>query len=169
MEENPLNSPELPLLDRMALEEQFGNYTPAGIPDPLPNIPFRGLSRPGVGGDAPVSPLEALDASIRASSKGVQGGSIPRSISELTNPRFNVFVPGDYNNEDAYAQGQSWTEKMVNGVGKGLALTGTTFLQGTVGLVNGVGNWIATGNFSSFYDNDLNRDDMEDLMSETAE
>ena len=76
---------------------------------------------------------------------------------ELTNPRYNVFVPGDYNNEDAYAQGQSWTEKMVNGVGKGLALTGTTFLQGTLGLVNGVGNWIATGNFSSFYDNDLNR------------
>ena len=162
MAENPLNSPELPLLDRMALEEQFGNYTPAGIPDPLPNIPFRGLSRPGVGGDASVSPLEALDASIRASNKGQQGGSIPRSMSELTNPRFNAFVPGDYNNEDAYAQGQSWTEKMVNGVGKGIALTGTTFLQGTVGLVNGVGNWISTGNFSSFYDNDMNRD-LDDL------
>jgi len=158
MAENPLNSPELPLLDRMALEEQFGNYTPTRIPDSLPNIPFRGLSTPGVGGgDAPVSALEALDASVRAANKGQQGGSIPRSMSELTNPRFNAFVPGDYNNEDAYAQGQGWTEKMVNSVGKGIALTGTTFLQGTVGLVNGVGNWISTGNFSSFYDNDLNR------------
>ena len=158
MAENPLNSPELPLLDRMALEEQFGNYTPAGIPDPLPNIPFRGLSRPGVGGgDAPVSALEALDASVRAANKGPQSGSIPRSMSELTNPRYNIFVPGDYNNEDAYAQGQGWTEKMVNSVGKGIALTGTTFLQGTLGLVNGVVNWGATGNFSSFYDNDLNR------------
>jgi hypothetical protein len=75
----------------------------------------------------------------------------------MSNPRYDSFVPGDYNNEDAYAQGQSWTDKMVNGVGKGLALTGTTFLQGTVGLVNGVGNWISTGNFSSFYDNELNR------------
>jgi hypothetical protein len=158
MAENPLNSPELPLLDRMALEEQFGNYTPARIPDPLPNIPFRGLSTPGVGGgDAPVSALEALDASVRASNKGQQGGSIPRAISELTNSRYNMFVPGDYNNEDAYAQGQGWTNKMVNSVGKGLALTGTTFLQGTLGLVNGVVNWGATGNFSSFYDNDLNR------------
>jgi predicted NAD-dependent protein-ADP-ribosyltransferase YbiA (DUF1768 family) len=157
MAETPVNPPQVPLLDRMALEQQYGGYTPAGIPEPLPNIPFRGLSTPGVGGDEPVSALQALDASVRSSNKGLQGGSIPRAMSELTNPRYNVFVPGDYNNEDAYAQGQSWTEKMVNGVGKGLALTGTTFLQGTLGLVNGVGNWIATGNFSSFYDNDLNR------------
>jgi hypothetical protein len=159
MAENPLNSPELPLLDRMALEEQYGGYTPAGAPEPLPNIPFRGLSTPTPGGgEQPISALQALDASVRPSGRGeLRGGSIPRSMAELTNPRYNVFVPGDYNNEDAYAQGQSWTEKMVNGVGKGLALTGTTFLQGTVGLVNGVGNWIATGNFSSFYDNELNR------------
>jgi hypothetical protein len=156
MAETPVN-PQVPLLDRMALEQQYGGYTPAGIPEPLPNIPFRGLSTQDVGGGEPVSPLEALDASVRSSNKGLQGGSIRRSLGELTNPRYNVFVPGDYNNEDAYAQGQSWTEKMVNGVGKGLALTGTTFLQGTLGLVNGVGNWIATGNFSSFYDNDLNR------------
>jgi hypothetical protein len=157
MAEIPVNPPQVPLLDRMALEEQYGGYTPAGIPEPLPNIPFRGLSTQDVGGGEPVSALQALDASVRSSNKGLQGGSIRRSLGELTNPRYNVFVPGDYNNEDAYAQGQSWTEKMVNGVGKGLALTGTTFLQGTLGLVNGVGNWIATGNFSSFYDNDLNR------------
>lgn len=158
MAENPLNPPQLPLLDRMALEEQFGGYTPAATPEPLPNIPFRGLSTPTPGGGGePVSALQALDASVRSSNKGLQGGSIARSLGELTNPRYNVFVPGDYNNEDAYAQGQSWTEKMVNGVGKGLVLTGTTFLQGTLGLVNGIGNWISTGNFSSFYDNDLNR------------
>ena len=127
MAETPVNPPQVPLLDRMALEQQYGGYTPAGIPEPLPNIPFRGLSTPGVGGEQSMSPLEALDASVRSSNKGLQGGSIRRSLGELTNPRYNVFVPGDYNNEDAYAQGQSWTEKMVNGVGKGLALTGTTF------------------------------------------
>lgn len=157
MAENPLNSPQLPLLDRIALEEQFGGYTSTGTPEPLPNIPFRGLSTPGVDGGESVSALQALDASVRSSNEGLQGGSIMRPLKDLTNPRYNVFVPGDYNNEDAYAQGQSWTEKMVNSVGKGLALTGTTFLQGTLGLVNGVGNWIATGNFSSLYDNDLNR------------
>jgi hypothetical protein len=152
-------NPQGPLLDRMGLEEQFGGYTPPGAPEPLPNIPFRGLRNPmpGGSGDEPVSSLEALDASIRKSVGQKRGGSILRPLSQMSNPRYDSFVPGDYNNEDAYAQGQSWTEKMVNGVGKGLVLTGTTFLQSTVGLVNGVGNWIATGNASSFYDNEMNR------------
>jgi hypothetical protein len=152
-------NPQGPLLDRMGLEQQFGGYTPPGAPEPLPNIPFRGLRNPMPdGGDGtPVSAIDALDASIRKPVGQKRGGSILRPLSEMTNPRYDAFVPGDYNNEDAYAQGQSWTEKMVNGVGKGLVLTGTTFLQGTVGLVNGVGNWIATGNASSFYDNEMNR------------
>ncbi len=46
---------------------------------------------------------------------------------------------------------------MVNGVSKGLLLTGTTFLQSTVGLVNGTYQAIADGQFSSFYDNEFNR------------
>jgi hypothetical protein len=129
-----------PLIDRMSLEEQFSGYSPAS-PELLPNIPFRGLSNPmpgGGSGDQPVSALAALDASIRKPTGQMTGGSVMRSLSEMTNPRYNSFVPGDYNNEDAYAQGQSWVDKMVNGVGKGLALTGTTFLQSTVGLVNGL-------------------------------
>jgi hypothetical protein len=60
-------------------------------------------------------------------------------------------------NEQAYAQGQGWTDKMVNSVGKGLLLTGTTFLQGTVGLVNGVAQAINDGRAASFYDNDMNK------------
>ena len=158
-------TPENPLLDRMALEERFGGYEPPQTPEPLPNIPYKSVPTPsiGIGGGGasdkqPVSALKALDAAV--SSKGdtrIRGGSIPRPISELTNPRYNVFVPGDYNNEDAYAQGQTWTEKMVNGVGKGLVLTGTTFLQSTVGMANGIFNWIGDGKFSSFYNNDLNK------------
>jgi len=159
-------TPENPLLDRIALEERFGGYEPPQTPEPLPNIPYKSVPTPsiGIGGgggasdNQPVSALKALDASV--SSKGdtrMRGGSIPRPISELTNPRYSAFVPGDYNNEDAYAQGQTWTEKMVNSVSKGLFLTGTTFLQNTVGMVNGVFNWAADGKFSSFYNNDLNR------------
>jgi len=158
-------NPENPLLDRLALEERFGGYQPPSAPS-LPNVPFSSVPSPSLGlsggsDKQPVSALKALDAAVSAkrdtSGGQLRGGSIPRSMGELTNPRYNVFVPGDYNNEDAYAQGQSWTEKMVNGVGKGLALTGTTFLQGTVGFANGIVNWIGDGKFSSFYDNDLNR------------
>ena len=60
-------------------------------------------------------------------------------------------------NEEVYAQGQAWTNKMVNGVGKGLLLTGTTFLQSTVGLVNGLATAIKDGRAASFYDNEFNR------------
>ena len=60
-------------------------------------------------------------------------------------------------NEEVYGQGQTWGNKMVNSVGKGLLLTGTTFLQSTAGLVNGVVAGLADGKFSSFYDNEMNR------------
>lgn len=60
-------------------------------------------------------------------------------------------------NEELYAQNQDWSSKMVNGVGKGLVLTGTTLLQSTLGLVNGVTKALQDGKFSSFYDNDFNR------------
>ena len=167
-------TPQNPLLDRLALQEQFGSYEPQGAPDDLPNIPFRAADTPSPniltgGGDPPVSAVKLLDAAIRSKGDGrLTGGSIPRSIGELTSPRYDSFVAGDYNNEDAYAQGQGWTEKMVNGVGKGLALTGSTFLQGTVGLVNGLVNWGATGNFSSFYDNEFNRA-LDDINKELEE
>jgi hypothetical protein len=85
------------------------------------------------------------------------GGGIPRSLAESTSSRYNAYVPGNYNNEDAYAQGQGWTDKMVNGVGKGLLLTGTTFLQSTLGLANGLARWAIDGRAASFYDNDFNR------------
>ena len=60
-------------------------------------------------------------------------------------------------NEEVYAQGQDWTDKAINGLGKGLLLTGSTFLQGTAGLVVGVGAALKDGRLASFYDNDFNK------------
>lgn len=74
---------------------------------------------------------------------------------ELQSKRFPIYDPTKGENEFAYAQG--WGEKMINGIGKGLVLAGTTFLQTTAGLLNGVGSAISDGRFASFYDNDMNR------------
>lgn len=60
-------------------------------------------------------------------------------------------------NEELYAQDQDWTDKALNSLGKGLLLTGTTFLQGTVGLVNGIVAAGQDGRLASFYDNDFNK------------
>jgi hypothetical protein len=151
-----------PLVDRTLLEEAFGKYEPGrNIPEDLPNLPFR----PAGGGGGPLS-AEPAPSALTALEKAVTqregdgrmfGGSLPRTVGESVSPRYSYFVPGDYNNEDAYAQGQGWTSKMLNGVGKGLALTGTTFLQSTAGLVNGLARMIYDGRAASFYDNDFNR------------
>jgi len=69
--------------------------------------------------------------------------------------KFSVFDPTKTENEFAYGQG--FVSKMVSGVGKGLLLTGTTFLQTTAGLINGLYQWNKTGKASSFYDNPLNK------------
>jgi hypothetical protein len=153
-----------PLLDRSSLENEFNNYTPPSPPEALPSVPFQGLESPSpdiLGSQAKQpSALEALEADIFSAKKTdpkLTGGGIPRSLAEVSSNRFENFTPGAYNNEDAYAQGQGWPSKMVSGVGKGLVLTGTTFLQSTVGMVNGVAQWTNTGKFSSFYDNEMNR------------
>jgi len=70
--------------------------------------------------------------------------------------RFPKIFPGE-DMEEIYAQGQTWGSKMVNSLGKGLSLTGTTLLQSTVGLANGIFQSFADGRAASFYDNDFNR------------
>lgn len=166
-----------PLLDRSSLEQQFDNYQPTPSPEDIPSVPFVGLESPSPAIEAseetPPSALEKLESDIFSSRKTdpkIMGGGIPRSLAEVSSDRYKEFVPGAYNNEDAYGQGQGWPSKMVSGVGKGLVLTGTTFLQSTVGMVNGVAQAISDGKFSSFYDNEMNRNldelnkKMEDIL-----
>ena len=153
--------PQVPLIDRAALEKAY-NYSPQQTQVDLPNIPFKGLNTtlPNVDGQITPSALSAIENHLLAKPsdrRPLTGGGISRSLKEVTSNRYDTLVPGDYNNEDAYAQGQGWVDKMVNGVGKGLVLTGTTFLQSTAGLLNGVVNSINDGRAASFYDNDFNR------------
>lgn len=70
--------------------------------------------------------------------------------------RYDKTIPGtDY--EEMAAQQQPWTEKAAHGLGKMGVLAGTTFIQSTVGLVNGAVQWGKTGRAAAFFDNDLNR------------
>lgn len=150
-----------PLLETGLLQDTFGDYQPSPLPADLPNVAFRApfTPSPEEGDIAVPSALSAIENSVLSTpaKKQITGGGIPRSLKEASSSRFDVFVPGDYNNEDAYAQGQGWPAKMVNGVGKGLLLTGTTLLQSTVGLLNGVARMTETGRAASFYDNEFNR------------
>ena len=156
----PQNTP-IPLIDRLNLEAEFAGTTPETTPEDIQNIPFKGLDNPSpslsLTGDSKPITLEESILSMGSGDGKLTGGGINRSLAEVSSDRFKNFVPGEYNNEDAYAQGQGWASKMVNGVSKGLLLTGTTFLQSTVGLVNGVAKAASDGRLASFYDNDFNR------------
>lgn len=153
--------PQKPLLNRAELEKLFSS-NPSALPANIGNVPYTGLTLPDPSSqnNPQISTLTNLEnelLSIRPTSGSRRGGSILRDLSDVTSNRYNVYVPGDYNNEDAYAQGQGWPARMMNGIGKGLALTGTTFLQSTIGLVNGIARTSSDGRAASFYDNDFNR------------
>ena len=60
-------------------------------------------------------------------------------------------------NEELYAQNQTSWDKAQNGVIKMVGTAGTTFVNGTVGLVYGSLKSIQDQRFASFYDNPLTR------------
>ena len=156
-----LSSPN-PLLNEQFMQQRFGGYRSAPVDgSPLPNRPYVNpfISISGGGDNQTSSALANLIKSANAGRDPGKGAKI-RTLDEYAGNekgRYDYFMPGDFDNEDAAAQGQSFGSKMVNGVAKGLLLTGTTFLQSTVGLVNGTYKAIADGKFSSFYDNEFNR------------
>lgn len=78
------------------------------------------------------------------------------TVKDLNTNRYPTHYAGVSNQEEIYARNQSVASKYTNGLVKGLGLTATTFLGGTVGLVNGVYSWAATGEFDKFYDNTTN-------------
>jgi len=109
------------------------------------------------GNQTPIDPYELM--SQRLASLQKPEGTYFTNVSADTLPgtgRYGKIFPGE-DMEEMYAKGQGWGSKMVNSLGKGLSLTGTTLLQSTVGLVNGLVQWGADGRAASFYDNDFNR------------
>lgn len=64
-------------------------------------------------------------------------------------------TPEDIQNQRASSQ--PWYSKVTNGLAKGVILAGTTFLDGTVGLVTGIGEAFNRKGWSGLWDNDFSR------------
>jgi hypothetical protein len=155
MAENPQN----PQIDRF----QLGQSNPSTFVNqfdekPMPKFeaPVRTLPGGQPGGMDPLAQLNASVMGAQTPDGPLMGGSITHSLANVSSDRYNFVLPG-YDNEDIYGTGQSWLDKAANGIVKGLTLAGTTFLQSTVGLVNGILQAATDGRFASFYDNDFNR------------
>lgn len=61
------------------------------------------------------------------------------------------------NLNDTRGRLQSSVDQVANGIAKGAVLAATTFLEGNVGLLYGIGSAINQGKFSGIYDNDFSR------------
>ena len=148
-----------PLQNQKYMEEAFGGYQQPsrslmGGMNLSPD--FQPMGAPRVAGN-----LNFENFMQNAATPGDYGaGGRVITENELDGSgRYDYFQPTSIgvNNEEVAAANQGWGEKMVNGVLKGGYLAGSTFLQGTIGAVNGLYQWSATGKFSSFYDNEFNR------------
>lgn len=66
------------------------------------------------------------------------------------------------------AEAQPWYSKIGSGIAKGAILVGTTFLDGTIGAVVGIGTAIDEGRWSGLWDNDFSRA-MQDINKASEE
>lgn len=76
--------------------------------------------------------------------------------------RYDEEVTNDYGWDfqtlnDTRSENQPWYSQLANGIAKGVVLAGTTFLDGTLGLVVGIGTAIGEGRFSGIWDNDFSK------------
>ena len=145
------------LLDEGFMEQRYGGYRQStGLPAPnAGNVRTNSFGNSG-NGNTNVLDDFMKELADTPSNKG-RGPKMRTADQYVGSERYNYFNPDPgWDNEDAAAQMQGWGSKMVNGVAKGISLTGTTFLQNTVGLVNGVIQASRDGRLASFYDNDFN-------------
>lgn len=69
---------------------------------------------------------------------------------------------------DIRAENQPWYAKIGAGIGKAVVYAGTTFANGTAGLLYGLGKWAAGGNFSDVWNNEITVT-MDDIMKASEE
>lgn len=69
---------------------------------------------------------------------------------------------------DTRAKNQPWYSKLAAGVGKGVGLAGTTFIDGTLGLIVGGTEAIVNGDISKIWDNEVSNGlhDLNQAMEE---
>ena len=80
--------------------------------------------------------------------------------SDWGNSMFDSGVANQYEFEnygDYRGERQPWYAKIGAGLAKGAILAGTTFLDGTVGLILGAGTAIGEGRWSGLWDNDFSK------------
>ena len=154
---NTPTAPPTSPLDEGFMEEKYGGYQPSSSMGDVVRYSSKGkyATTPGDSSSDITQDLTNYLASPGDKGFTVKGASLDK-FAEARTGRYKSYLPG-YDMEEAEALGQSSFDKAISGVTKGLGLMGTTFINSTVNLAYGAVQWGKTGQFSSFYDNDLTR------------
>lgn len=98
------------------------------------------------------NPYEAAPQEVQSPlfNSGTRWGESMFDDSEATLNQFQ-------NLGDIRAENQPWYAKIGAGLAKGVVLAGTTFLNGTLGLIAGIGTAATEGRWSGLWDNDFSR------------
>ena len=158
-----------PILDRDSLESAFNQFNDRSVNQAeIPNVAFQEPVRPNVLGSNNLSPLQQWESDSHKGESFMQG-SRSMSISNLKNDKYASYDPSPgIDNEDVAARGQSTWDKAANGLIKMGGTAINTAVSSTLGTLNGIGKWIETGKFSSFYDNELSHQ-LDDQMKSMEE
>ena len=100
----------------------------------------------------PTSPLEFIKDEDVASPL-LQSGQTAWGESIYDNNQANLYEWERLG--DIRANNQPWYSKLASGLGKGVTTAATTFLDGTVGLLYGIGAAINEGRIGAIFDNDV--------------
>lgn len=110
------------------------------------------------GEESPMQTLQRSWAKVDAAEAPLNGASsIPISPNLINiSGRYPTQMIG-YDNEQLYAEGQGFLSKFGNAAVKTVGIAGTTFIDGTLGVINGVYKAASDQKLSSFYDNEFSR------------
>lgn len=116
---------------------------------------FRSFSMNVEANTAPTSLYDAKAHSEQKVQSSLEGTAIPWGESVFDEPTATEAQFQELG--DIRAENQPWYAQIGAGLAKGVVLAGTTFLNGTVGLVTGVGTAATEGRWSGLWDNDFSR------------
>lgn len=116
---------------------------------------FRSFSMNVGANTAPTSLYDAKAHGEQKVQSSLEGTAIPWGESVFDEPTATEAQFQELG--DIRAENQPWYAQIGAGLAKGVVLAGTTFLNGTVGLVAGVGTAVTEGRWSGLWDNDFSR------------
>jgi hypothetical protein len=152
------------------MEEELGVFGPVNLgAKPL------NLVKPIVSTSSP-KPESVIDTFYKLMNESTPQQGQTFSYVDTKNLDMSGKYPKVYatlDNEELYARNQGTAEKLGNGVAKFAGIAGSTFVNGTAGLVYGVFDWARTGEFKSgefksLFDNELTRE-LNDFNNEYLE